>query len=81
MNDPHKLLHLNQLLFVAYRKSESFIYPFDIDGTRLNLQNVGDGFDIQYNGTLFATLFQAAKSKGLVEVPAANEEVKVEEKK
>ena len=78
---PHKHPFLIHHLFVAYRKSESFIYPFDIDGTRLNLQNVGDGFDIQYNGTLFATLWQAAKSKGLVEVPASNEEVKVEEKK
>ena len=78
---PHKLPFINQLLFVAYRKSESFIYPFDIDGTRLNLQNVGDAFDIQYKGTLFATLWQVAKSKGLVEVPAATEEVKEEEKK
>ena len=55
--DLHKLTDLKQLIFIVYRKSESFFYPLDVDGTRLHLCNVGDGFDIQYKGTLFATLF------------------------
>ena len=51
-------------MFIAiYSKSESFIYPFDIGGKRLHLQNVCDDFDILFEGTLFSTLWQTARQK------------------
>ena len=50
-------------MFCVNRKSDSFMYQMTLSGKRITIQAVNDGFDLVYDGTMFAVLWEQAKRK------------------
>ena len=58
-----KVIVNGQLKAEMQKSKESFTYKLTLHGHRILLTAVGDSFDLQYDGKLFATLWEEEKRK------------------
>jgi len=58
MSSKKKIMVNGQLKAEMKQKSDSFMYQMTLSGKRLTIQAVNDGFDLVYDGTMFAVLWE-----------------------
>lgn len=63
LSSKKKIMVNSQLKAEMKQKSESFMYQMTVQGKRVTLQAVNDGFDLVFDGSMFQVLWEQEKRK------------------